>query len=325
MTFDDNYIKLLKDILENGRWEETRTGEPCKSVFTRILDAGEMRWGSIPISNLRKIYYKGALIETLWFLGLHAKDEKYKKLPITNVKYLHDNGVHYWDKWIDEDGNLGPVYGEQLTRWKRQSLVEDPMDGETSVRFEFINQIQYIIDTLRKNPNDRRLITNLWNPAEIDKMALPPCHYGMQFNSREVSDGSGGVKRKLDLTWIQRSCDFPIGIPYNVIQYAIIQKIVAACTNHEPGRLQAMLGNCHVYRNQLPMVDEMIRRYDRGDLEKCSTPSIKLGESIKNAAIARLGERGGVMLDLDDFSIDGSDFVLDNYKPLPAINIPVAK
>lgn len=305
--FDKNYITLLKDILENGTDNPCRTGNVCRSVFTRLLDAGEQTFDSIPISNLRKIFFRGAVIETFWFLGLHAMDERYQNLPITNTRYMTDYGVHYWDKWSDKNGNLGPVYGAQLTQWKKHIIEFDPMDGETIHTVKRINQIWQIIDTLNSDVNSRRLVTNLWNPAELNEMALPPCHYGMQFNSRVNKDG----ERVLDLTWIQRSCDMPIGIPYNVLQYAIIQKMVALCTNHKPGRLCAQLGNCHIYDNQIPMVEEMIRRYESGELETCP-----------QAKIAELDSSKQWML--SDFAIDGSDFKLIGYKSLPELTIPVA-
>ena len=163
-----------------------RTGIETKSVFTAILEAEDARgFSGFPISNTRKIHWKGAVIETLWLLGIHMKDDRYKDLPMTNTRYLEDYGVRYWRPWQDINGNLGPVYGEQLVNW---------YDHNTNTH---INQIQNIIDTLRTNPTDRRLVASMWNPAEIGKMALPPCHHSLWFYSRQREDG----KRVLDTTW----------------------------------------------------------------------------------------------------------------------------
>lgn len=311
MIFDENYVSILKDILENGIWKENRTGIRTKSVFTRILDAGEVGYNDIPISNLRKIYYKGALIETLWFLGLHANDPRYSHLPITNTKYLTDYNVHYWDPWANEFGNLGPVYGAQLTQWKTTTKNKVVMEAEDAYKMRTINQIQNIITTLRENPDSRRLITNLWNPGEIDNMALPPCHYGMQFFSYQNEDG----QRVLDTTWIQRSCDMPIGIPYNVLQYTFINKLVSLATGHKPGRVRGVLGDCHIYENQIPMVEELIRRYESGEVQKCDTPHLRISDDL----MLKSGS-----MELSDVKLDGSDFELLNYNPLSAIKIPVA-
>lgn len=294
MIFDDNYIALLKEVLERGETKRNRTGVETLSLFTRVLDAGDLGHTGVPISNLRKIYWRGALIETLWFLGLHANDEKYKNLPITNIQYLHDQNVKYWDAWADEYGNLGPVYGAQLTHW----------NGE-------FNQIQYIIEELRKNPDSRRLVTTLWNQTDIPKMALPPCHYGMEFYSSQNEDGS----RTLHTTWHQRSADLPIGIPYNVLQYTIINKLVAYATGHRPGRVTGVLGDCHIYKDQIPMVQEMIRRYDSGEVNQCTNPILRLSDDIVLS--------DGVF-DINKTKLDGSDFELLNYNPLDAIKIPVA-
>lgn len=173
-------------------------------------------------------------------------------------------------------------------------------EEDTQPKVNYINQLQYIIDTLRKNPDDRRLVTNLWNPAEIEKMALPPCHYGMQFFSRINKNG----ERVLDTTWTQRSCDMPIGIPYNVLQYTIINKLVAFATGHKPGRVQGVLGDCHIYENQIPMVEAMISRYDLGLVNECPEPFV----SISDELLFKMHQNEHHMLELKDVALDGSDF-----------------
>lgn len=302
-TFDKNYIELLKNIRDNGFVEHNeRTGIDTKSLFTCVLEAHDSSgYYGFPISNTRKIHYKGAIIETLWLLGLHRKDERYKDLPLTNTRYLEDHGVKYWRPWEDINGNLGPVYGEQLVNW---------YDHKTG---EHINQIQNIIDTLRSNPSDRRLVASMWNPAELKDMALPPCHHSLWFYSYE-KDGM----RHLDTTWHQRSADMPIGIPYNILMYTIVNKIVALCTGHVPGVVRGVLGNAHYYLNQQEGVDEIISRYETIMSDELSVPYIKLSENI----MAKVCNK--VYCELDDFAIDGSDFIVKDYNPLEAVKMPVA-
>ena len=302
MTFDESYIELLKEIKEFGHLEKNeRTGIECKSLFTKVLEAEDAAgYYGFPISNTRKIHYKGAIIETLWLLGLHRNDERYKDLPLTNTRYLEDHGVRYWRPWQDINGNLGPVYGEQLVNW---------YDYNTNTH---INQIQNIIDTLRTNPSDRRLVASMWNPAEIPNMALPPCHHSLWFYSYVGEDG----KRHLDTTWHQRSADMPIGIPYNILMYTIINKIVSLCTGHVPGVVRGVLGNAHYYLNQQEGVDEIINRED--EVKTCSVPKLRLSDNIMTKLLT------GKQINLEDFAIDGSDFIVENYNPLSPIKMPVA-
>jgi thymidylate synthase len=247
---------------------------------------------NIPLTNLRKVYFRGALIELIWILGLHMNDERYKNLPSTNTQYLLDHNVKYWQPWADENNNLGPVYGSQLVSWNGT-----------------INQIQNIIDKLRNNPDDRRLVATMWNPSELKNMALPPCHHTMEFYSEPMSDG----KRMLHTRWIQRSADMPIGIPYDMILYTMLNKIVALCTGHIPGHIYGLLGDSHIYVNQIDGVNEMLKR----DTYHCPQPKIKISDRILNIIKERHCE-------LSDFMIDGSDFTLAEYKPLGKIDMPVA-
>ena len=302
MTFDESYLKVLNDIHNNGVIKSSRPGINTKSIFTAVIEAEDAAgWNGIPISQLRKIYYKGAIIETLWLLGIHMKDERYKNLPMTNTKYLEDYKVSYWKPWQDESGNLGPVYGEQLMNWYNHN------DGS------HINQIQNIINTLRTNPDDRRLVASMWNPAEISKMALPPCHHSLWFYSYVNEMG----ERVLDTTWHQRSADMPIGIPYNVLQYTIVNKIVAMCSAHKPGVVRGVLGDAHYYMDQEEGVKEILSR--KNDIKDLHRPVLRIGDNIWDKMYEKKS-----MLDLEDFAIDGSDFEILDYESLNHIKMPVA-
>lgn len=302
MTFDETYVKVLQHIMDNGTRKQNRTGTDTLSVFNTQICAEEDAEGynNIPLSNLRKVFFKGALIEVLWILGIHMKDERYSWLPQTNTQYLLDHGVKYWQPWVDEINNLGPVYGAQLVNWNL---------GLTG-----INQIQNIIDTLRTNPDDRRLVATMWNPAKLHKMALPPCHHTMEFYSQPMPDG----KRMLHTRWMQRSCDMPIGIPYDMLLYTLLNKIVALCTGHIPGHVYGLLGDSHIYVNQIDGVKEMLNRAKTDEFKVCPQPKIYIEDRIFDI----IAEKG--WCDLTDFNIDGSDFKLVTYEPLAKIDMPVS-
>lgn len=311
MTFDESYIRILKRILSEGVEKETRAGRTL-SVFNDTIVAGDAEGSGFPVSNLRKIHWRGAVIETLWLLGLHHADPRYSKLPLTNTRYLVDHGVNYWNPWADESGNLGPVYGEQLVRWKKYAAQKNPVmeEEDSTPRLQTINQVSNIVERLRKNPDDRRLVCTMWNPGEIDEMVLPPCHHTHEYYSRPTGRADGS--RYLDIRWIQRSCDMPIGIPYNILQYTLLDKIVALCTGHIPGKVYGCLGDCHIYADQIPAVEEMVRRYDSGEASGCPAPQISCSLS------------GMERVELSDFAIDGSDFAVEGYSPLPGIKVPVS-
>lgn len=303
MTFDETYIKVLQHIMKNGTRKQNRTGTDTLSVFNTQICAEEDAEGytNIPLSNLRKVYFKGALIEVLWILGLHMKDERYSKLPQTNTQYLLDHGVKYWQPWADENNNLGPVYGCQLVNWHDYKHV-------------YLNQIQNIIDKLRTNPDDRRLVATMWNPSKLSEMALPPCHHTMEFYSQPMPDG----KRMLHTRWMQRSCDMPIGIPYDMLLYTILNKIVALCTGHIPGHVYGLLGDSHIYVNQIDGVKEMLNRAESDEFKACPQPKLYIEDRIFDI----ISKKG--WCDLDDFAIDGSDFKLVEYKSLDKIDMPVS-
>ena len=305
MKFDETYIKVLQHIMDNGTRKQNRTGTDTISVFNTQICAEEDAEGynNIPLSNLRKVYFKGALIEVLWILGLHMKDERYSNLPQTNTKFL------------------GPVYGAQLVNW-HDYKVEIPEDqcayeyGYTSIDYKdvYVNQIQNIINTLRTNPDDRRLVATMWNPSKLSKMALPPCHHTMEFYSQPMADG----KRMLHTRWMQRSCDMPIGIPYDMLLYTLLNKIVALCTGHIPGHVYGLLGDSHIYVNQIDGVKEMLNRAETDEFKACPQPKLYIEDRIFDI-ITKKG-----WCDLSDFAIDGTDFKIIEYKPLDKINMPVS-
>lgn len=302
-TFDESFISILEEIIESGDRKDCRVdGVETLSVFNRILECSDSEgFNSLPISQLRKIHYKGAIIEMLWILGLHRKDFNYAGLPLTNVRYLNDNNVKYWNPWANQNGDLGRVYGAQLVDWDNR-----------------INQIQNIIDKLRENPDDRRLVVSMWNPAELNFMALPPCHYAVEFYSRPSQNGRD-TRRVLDCRWIQRSCDMILGIPYNAIMYTILNKIVAACTGHIPGVVTGCLGNCHVYSNQIEEAKELIKRYyseQYNDIKK-NKPHFRFSDRIIRCLY------DNQYCNLDDFAIDGSDFGVIDYQSLPELKVAV--
>ena len=321
MKFDETYVKVLRDIMSNGTRKQNRTGIDTLSLFNTQICAEEDAEGydNIPLSNLRKVYFKGALIEVLWILGLHMKDERYASLPQTNTQYLLDHGVKYWQPWADKDNNLGPVYGAQLVNWEKPIIIIKPtivMDGHENVLrgYKAFNQIQNIIEKLRTNPDDRRLVATMWNPSEIENMALPPCHHTMEFYSQPMEDG----KRMLHTRWIQRSCDMPIGIPYDMLLYTLLNKIVALCTGHIPGHVYGLLGDSHIYINQIDGVKEMLQRAQTDEFNACPQPKLFIEDRIFDI-IAKKG-----WCDLSDFAIDGSDFKVVEYQPMPKIDMPVA-
>lgn len=330
MDFDYNFLEIVGKILNKGQCKPNRTGVDTLSIFNQMLETPEIGFDGFPISKLREIYYKGAIIEALWILGIHQNDEKYRKLPFTNTKYLEDNGVRYWKHWQDENGNLGAVYGAQLSRWKKYKqpkLVMD--DGDNVPQITHINQVQQIIDTLLKDKYSRRLVCTMWNPGEIEDMALPPCHYAFEFYVRpaEQTDKLKPSPDILDIRFIQRSCDMLIGIPYDVLIYSIILKIVALCTGFIPGKVYGCLGDCHVYVNQVEQAKRLFNLYRSKEYAEASKvfrdglTQIKINNDLMNKWRSRIPE---IYPKLTDFKADGSDFEVINYKSLPKIQIPVA-
>jgi thymidylate synthase len=218
---------LVQDVMDNGKDRiNLRTGVGVRTVFGRQIRFDLQQ--AFPIVNSKFTATKAIIVELIWFLQGN-----------TNIKYLKDNNIKIWNEWADENGDLGPVYGQMFRRWP------DYQGGE-------IDQIQNIIDTIKSNPSDRRLIVSAWNPALISKMALPPCHCLFQFNV----DPDGLLSCQL----YQRSCDLMLGVPFNIASYAILTHMVAQVTGLQVGEFIHTFGDLHIYHNHFEGVEEMLER-----------------------------------------------------------------
>src|SRR5580698_9161962 len=260
------YLDLLTLVLDHGRFKPDRTGTGTYSVF-----GAQARFdlaAGFPLLTTKKLHLKSIVHELLWFL---AGD--------TNIKYLKEHGVRIWDEWADERGDLGPVYGQQWRSWPAQ-------DGKT------IDQIGNVVDMIRRNPDSRRLIVTAWNPADVDKMALPPCHCLFQFY---VADG------KLSCQLYQRSADVFLGVPFNIASYALLTMMVAQVTGLKPGDFVHSLGDAHLYSNHLEQARLQLTRPTR------ALPVMKINPAVK-----------------DIFAFHYEDFVLEGYDPHPHIKAEVA-
>jgi thymidylate synthase len=219
------YLDLLRHIREHGTRKHDRTGTGTLSVFGH-----QMRFdlaAGLPIVTTKKLHLRSIIHELLWFLQ-----------GGTNVKYLHEQGVTIWDEWADENGDLGPVYGAQWRRWPGA-------DGQP------LDQMQRALDLLRTNPDSRRIVVSAWNVAELEKMALQPCHALFQFYV------AGG---RLSCQLYQRSADFFLGVPFNIASYALLTHMVAQQTDLQPGEFIWTGGDCHLYLNHLDSADEQLKR-----------------------------------------------------------------
>ncbi len=260
------YLDLMRHVLEHGTRKDDRTGTGTLSVF-----GWQMRYNlaeGFPLVTTKKCHLRSIIHELLWFLQ-----------GDTNIKYLKENGVSIWDEWADENGNLGPVYGHQWRSWPRP-------DGGT------IDQISEVVKTLRTNPDSRRIIVSAWNVADLDKMALAPCHAFFQFY---VADG------KLSCQLYQRSADIFLGVPFNIASYALLTLMMAQVTGLKPGDFVHTLGDAHLYLNHLEQAREQLSREPR------PLPAMTLNPEVK-----------------DIFAFRFEDFSLSGYDPHPAIKAPVA-
>ncbi len=216
------YLDLLKDIMENGHDKEDRTGTGTRSVFGRSMRF-DLSQG-FPLLTTKRMFLKGVISELLWFV----KGD-------TNIEFLHDNGVHIWDEWADENGNLGPIYGAQWRNWDNLG----------------IDQLQKLVKDIKNSPDSRRLIVSAWNPTQLDDMALPPCHMMYQCY---VQDG------KLSLMMYQRSGDMFLGVPFNIASYALLTMMLAQVCGLEAGEYIHVLGDAHIYKNHFAQVKEQLSR-----------------------------------------------------------------
>jgi thymidylate synthase len=224
-TINTAYEDLLRHVVERGAPKSDRTGTGTRSIFGH-----QIRYNladGFPLVTTKKVHLKSVVYELLWFLRGDS-----------NVRYLQEHGVRIWDEWADENGELGPVYGVQWRSWPTPSG-------------EHIDQISRVIDTLRRNPDSRRIIVSAWNVAELDKMALPPCHAFFQFY---VADGA------LSCQLYQRSADLFLGVPFNIASYSLLTHMVAAQTGYRPGEFIWTGGDCHIYDNHVEQVEEQLSR-----------------------------------------------------------------
>lgn len=250
------YHDLMQHVLDKGATKTDRTGTGTVSVFGH-----QMRFDlqeGFPMLTTKKLHVKSILHELLWFL----KGD-------TNIAYLLENGVHIWDEWADENGNLGPVYGSQWRSWPTA-------DGR------HIDQITQVVDQVKNNPDSRRMIVSAWNVGEIDKMKLPPCHALFQFY---VADG------KLSCQLYQRSADIFLGVPFNIASYAILTLMIAQVCNLKPGEFIHTLGDAHLYSNHIEQAKLQLTR----DLRKL--PVLKINSEVKNIFDFKF----------DDFTLEGYD------------------
>lgn len=260
------YLNLLQRILDEGIEKTDRTGTGTKSIFGH-----QMRFNledGFPLLTTKKLHLKSIIYELLWFL----KGD-------TNIKYLKEHGVRIWDEWADEDGNLGPVYGHQWRSWP-------DYNGGT------IDQIQNVINLIKHHPDSRRMMVTAWNPAEIEQMALPPCHCLFQFY---VANG------RLSLQLYQRSADTFLGVPFNIASYALLLQMMAQVTGLQVGEFIHTTGDTHLYLNHIEQAKLQLTRTPR------TLPQMKLNPDVKS---------------LFDFQYE--DFELQNYNPWPHIKADVA-
>lgn len=260
------YHALLRRILDEGHEKGDRTGTGTLSVFGH-----QMRFDladGFPLVTTKKLHLRSIIHELLWFL---AGD--------TNIAYLKENRVSIWDEWADENGDLGPVYGKQWRSWPNPNGAD-------------VDQISWLIDEIRRNPDSRRLVVSAWNPADLDRMALAPCHCLFQFYV------AGG---KLSCQLYQRSADVFLGVPFNIASYALLTQMVAQVTGLEPGDFVHSFGDAHLYSNHLEQAREQLSREPR------PLPRLRLDPAVD-----------------DIFGFRFEDITIEGYDPHPAIRAPVA-
>ena len=260
------YLDLMRHVLERGHAKSDRTGTGTRSVF-----GWQMRFdlaAGFPLLTTKKLHTKSIIHELLWFLR-----------GDTNIRYLKENGVSIWDDWADADGDLGPVYGKQWRHW-------ETADGRE------IDQIALLVDGLKRNPDSRRHLVSAWNPGEVDRMKLPPCHALFQFY---VADG------RLSCQLYQRSADIFLGVPFTIASYALLTLMLAQVCGYQPGDFVHTLGDAHLYTNHLEQAKLQLSRAPR------QLPVLRVNPQVR-----------------DIFAFRFEDFSLEGYDPHPHIPAPVA-
>ncbi len=284
-----NYLDLLRNILENGVEKTDRTGTGTISLN---FPPNNLWWDlskGFPVVTTKKIHTKSVIHELLWMLS-----------GSTNVKYLNDNGVTIWSEWSDSNGDLGKTYGHQFRKWEKFTHTPlgdyDYCDSRADIGEHYtvdkIDQIQVLVDSIKKTPDSRRLMVSTWNVADLNEMRLPPCHYGFQV----LISGD-----RLDLQWRQRSIDTFLGLPFNIAFYAILTHMLAQVTGYKPGILSVSMGDAHIYKNHIEQVRLQLTR------EPYPLPTLRLNPNVKN---------------IFDFKYE--DITLEDYQHHPLIKAPVA-
>ena len=264
------YEDLLRHVWENGSIRKDRTGVGTRSVFGAQIRFDLRR--SFPLITTKKVHLKSVIHELLWFL----RGE-------TNTAYLHEHGVSIWDEWADENGDLGPIYGKQWVRWEKPGS-----EGGS------VNQVAQVVETLRRDPWSRRLLVCAWNPGELDRMALTPCHALFQFYADPET-------KELSCQLYQRSADVFLGVPFNIASYALLTMMIAQVTGYKAAEFVHTFGDAHIYLNHEQQVIEQLSREPR------PYPVMKLNPAVS-----------------DVFAFRYEDFTLDGYDPHPAIKAPIA-
>mgnify|MGYP002631959868 CR=1 FL=1 len=311
---DDEYLRLMGDVIANGVSSPDRTGTGTISIFGADMSFDLSNY-SIPMLTTKLIHTKSIIHELLWYLKGDS-----------NIKYLNDNGVRIWNEWADENGDLGPVYPTQWRKLPQEvgATIKYETDPPTAeIQYEYIDQIATVITQLKEDPNSRRIIIDSWNVGLLDKMKLPPCHAFVQFYSRELylqeRNQIGGLSgencvwnheelsqhnipaRALSCKLYQRSADVFLGVPFNIVQYSILTHMIAQVTDHVAEKFIWTGGDVHIYNNHF---DQCYLQMTR---EAYPSPTLKLNPTVR---------------DIDDFEF--RDFVIDDYKHHDAIKATVS-
>ena len=278
------YLNLMQHVLDHGHIKTDRTGTGTRSVF-----GWQMRFdleAGFPVLTTKKLHLRSIIHELLWFLQ-----------GSTNIAYLKENGVSIWDDWADEQGELGPVYGKQ---WRRWETVAPGKDGAPPT-IRTIDQITQLVAGLKNNPDSRRHLVCAWNPGEVDRMALPPCHALFQFYVAPPGAGDIDQRPRLSCQLYQRSADIFLGVPFNIASYALLTLMIAQVCNYRPGEFIHTLGDAHLYSNHLEQAKLQLSRDTR------KLPVMRINPEVT-----------------DLFAFRFEDFSLEGYEPHPHIPAPVA-
>ncbi len=278
------YLNLMQHVLDQGHVKTDRTGTGTRSVF-----GWQMRFDleqGFPVLTTKKLHLRSIIHELLWFLQ-----------GSTNIAYLKEHGVSIWDDWADENGELGPVYGKQ---WRRWETVVPGKDG-TPPTIRTIDQITQLVEGLKNNPDSRRHLVCAWNPGEVDRMALPPCHALFQFYVAPPAPGDADQRPRLSCQLYQRSADIFLGVPFNIASYALLTMMIAQVCGYRPGEFIHTLGDAHLYSNHLEQAKLQLSRETR------QLPVMRINPDVK-----------------DLFAFRFEDFTLEGYDPHPHIPAPVA-